>query len=135
MDIDMIKLMIGFILGVLGSFLTVFYSFGIAWWLDVLLIIVGLGMVVAYCYLTWDWFEVNFGEDGRIAIFLVPLIVFGATMVYLSLTLASIIPPHDTVMALLGVVLMVGPGAFLWYSQRNVDHEETSKGMTNQRGL
>ena len=128
------KLIIGFILGAVGSFLTVFYSFAYAWWLDLILIVVGLVMVFGYCYLTWDWFEVNFGEDGRIAIFLVPLIVFGATMVYLSLTSTSIVPPHDTVMALLGVAMMVGPGAFLWFSQRGVDQKETSHRESNQKG-
>jgi len=123
MDLDMIKLIIGFILGVLGSFLTVYYSFAIAKWIDILLVVVGLVMVVTYCYLTWDWFELNFGEDGRIAIFLVPLMVFGATMVFLSLTSSGIVPPHDKVMALLGAVLIIAPGAFLWFNQRKVQSD------------
>ncbi len=94
----------------LGTGLTVLKAFSPTGSMDYLWIALGIGLIAVYCFLTWDWFEEKFGKDASIALFLIPLVTFGAVMIVIALfSLGNIVPPHDKVMIGLGAVLIAVP--------------------------
>lgn len=115
---DLIKVNIGIVLAIVGSALTALNAFAPAGIIDYLLIALGVGLIVVYCFLTWDWFEAKFGNNASFALFFIPLLIFGlVTVIFALFSAPNVIPgPHDKVMLGLGAALIVVPIFLLWQS-------------------
>ncbi len=111
---DLIKLNIGIILAIVGTGLTILKAFDPTNTIDYVYIVVGIGLIVVYCFLTWDWYERVFGIDASIALFTIPLITTGAVTIVIALFTQGIAPPHDKVMLGLGAALVIVPIGLLW---------------------
>lgn len=105
----MLKVNIGIILAILGTGVTTLKAFSPRGLFDYLLIALGIGLIVVYCFLTWDWFQAKFGKDASIALFLIPLVTFGAVSIFITISSEGVAPPHDKIMLVLGVILIVVP--------------------------
>ncbi len=106
----MLKVIIGIILAIIGTGVTAINAFSTPISLvEALIMTLGIGLIVVYCFLTWDWFKAKFGKDASIALFLIPLITFGAVTIIMNVFLGGMKPPHDKIQIVLGVILIVVP--------------------------
>lgn len=116
LGIESIKVYLGIILAIAGPvlvFLGAQRVMNLGGFLGYLAMVLGVALVGAYCFLTWDGYQEIFGEDAAIALFALPLATFGVLMVFLSVNTTWMVPPHDKIFLAFGVALVVIPIAFL----------------------
>lgn len=112
------KVNIGLILGIVGSGIAFLSAMSPEDMIDYIGIVAGVAMIGGYAFMSWDWFESYFGRDASIALFVPPLVIFGALAIGFSLIAPWLAPPHDKVVLGVGIGLVVVPLVSFWNIMR-----------------
>ena len=104
------KAAVGVVLGVIGTGLFFVGARTPESTIDYVYMAIGVIMILAYCAITWSWLSGLFGKDASLVMLAPPLLMFGALLLYIAVTVGH----GDMIQVGIGVGL-IGGGIFMLF--------------------